>query len=259
MRIGFIGTGVITSAIVTGLCTSPLAVESIRVSPRNREKATVLAKQFDRVTVGTSNQDVLDHSDIVFLAVLPQTMKTILKDLDFRSNHKVIHLLAGVKISDIRLLVEPAKTIVRAVPLPCVAYHKGPIALFPRHETAVRLFEELGFAIIVDNEPQLELLSVVTALMAPYYALLSTVSDWAVNQGISQKNAAGYTASMFGALSLIAEQTADGDITSLVKESMTPGGLNELAMKTIDQEGGFSILVRALEKVRARVTGNQAS
>ncbi len=138
-----------------------------------------------------------------------------------------------------------------------MAYHKGPIALFPGYEAVIRLFENLGSAIVLDNEAQLESLSVVTALMAPYYALLSTVSDWAVSQGISRENATGYTASMFGALSLLAERSADGDIGSLVRDSMTRGGLNELAMETIDQNGGFANLVQALEKVRYKVDSKQ--
>lgn len=75
MRIGFIGTGGITSAIVTGLCTSRLEFDVIRVSPRNREMSLALKKRFDRVRIGESNQDVLDHSDVVILAILPQDMK----------------------------------------------------------------------------------------------------------------------------------------------------------------------------------------
>jgi len=255
MRIGFIGTGGITSAIVAGLCTSRLEFDVIRVSPRNRETSLALKKRFDRVRIGESNQDVLDHSDVVILAILPQDMKKILADLDFKSGQVVIHLLAGVKISEISPLIEPGITVIRAVPLPCVAIHKGPIALFPENETAVSLFEVLGSVIVVDSELQLESLSIVTALMAPYYALLNTVSDWAVNQGIGRKNATDYTTAMFGALSLIAEQPVDGDIRSLIKESMTPGGLNELAMSTIDERGGFDNVVHALDRVKIKVTG----
>jgi len=43
MKLGFVGTGAITSAIVTGLNASDAARDSILVSPRNAEVAAALA------------------------------------------------------------------------------------------------------------------------------------------------------------------------------------------------------------------------
>ncbi len=255
MHLGFIGTGVITSAIVTGLCTSQLPVESIWVSPRNKEKSRTLEQEFKQVKVGDSNQAVIDHSDVVVLGILPQQMGKILSDLKFRPDQTIVHLLAGIKISEVTGLIGPVKQVIRAVPLPCVAIHKGPIAMFPHNEDVCQLFEALGSNIVVDNEQQLESLSIITALMAPYYAMLETIVGWAVNQGISQKNASDYTASMFEALSLIAEEAKEGNLDILVKESMTPGGLNELAMTTIKQNGKFGNLIKALEQVQQKVGG----
>lgn len=253
MHIGFIGTGVITSAIVTGVCTSQLPVESIWVSPRNKEKSRILEQKFKQVNVGDSNQAVIDHSDVVVLGILPQQMEKILSDLKFRPDQTVVNLLAGITISEVIAQIDPVKQVVRAVPLPCVAIHKGPIAMFPHDEEVSQLFEALGSNIVVDNEQQLESLSIITALMAPYYAMLETIVRWAVNQGISQKNASDYTASMFEALSLIAEEAKEGDLDILIKDSMTPGGLNELAMATIEQNGGFENMIKALEQVKKKV------
>ncbi|MGD9115461.1 MAG: NAD(P)-binding domain-containing protein, partial [Desulfobacterales bacterium] len=78
MRLGFIGTGVITSAIVTGLCTLPKPLTSILVSPRNREKARNLASAFTNVKVASSNQEILDNADALVLAILPQNREKIL-------------------------------------------------------------------------------------------------------------------------------------------------------------------------------------
>lgn len=46
MKIGFIGKGHITSAIVEGLCTGDNPPDNIIVSPRNTEKAEKLAERF---------------------------------------------------------------------------------------------------------------------------------------------------------------------------------------------------------------------
>ena len=253
MRIGFIGTGTISSAMVTGLCTSQLPVESIWISPRNKDKSRDLNGKFELVKVGDSNQAVIDQSDIVVLGILPQNMKSILNNLTFRPDQTVVHLLAGIKISEVASQIEPAGQIIRAVPLPCVAIHKGPVVMFPRDEKILRLFENIGSVIVVESEKQLESLSVITALMAPYYALIETIVIWAKKEGINRKNASDFTTSMFEALSLIAGNSKDGHLNILIKESMTPGGLNELAMKTLDNHGGFRNLTEALLAVKKRV------
>ncbi len=253
MRLGFIGTGVITSAIVTGLCTLPKPMTSILVSPRNREKAEKLASTFSNVKIASSNQEILDNADALVLAILPQNRKEILSPLQFEKNHTVINLLAGTANADIEPLVAPANRLIRSVPLPCVSRHVGPIALFPDDDIAREIFETLGTVIAVDQESQLESLTIITALMAPYYALLEKVVNWAAKEGVGQKQATDYTASMFSALSAMAVELPDGNIGSLVQESMTPGGLNELAMKAITTKDGFDPWVFALNKVKERI------
>jgi pyrroline-5-carboxylate reductase len=253
IRLGFIGTGVITSAIVTGLCTLPKPMASILVSPRNRKKAEKLASMFSNVKVASSNQDILDNVDVVVLAVLPQNREEILSLLKFVNNHTVINLLAGTANADIAPLVAPASRLIRSVPLPCVSRHIGPIALFPDDDIAREIFESLGIVIAVDQESQLESLTIITALMAPYYALLESVVNWVVKEGVGQKQASDYTASMFSALCAMAVELPDGKIGSLVQESMTPGGLNELAMETITTKEGLNPWMFALKKVKEKI------
>jgi pyrroline-5-carboxylate reductase len=253
MRYGFIGTGGITTAIVTGLCTSDAAIEVIWLSPRNRENAARLSAEFALVNAAASNQEVIDNSDMVVLAILPQSKEAILSSLQFRRDQTVVNLLAGTPNDAIRPLVAPATNIVRAVPLPCTAIHKGPIAVYPRHDDAEAFFRPLGTVIALDQEAQLETLSIVTALMAPYYAFVEQVVAWAAGEGIQREKGAAYTASMFEALSAIAGNTVDGDIGRLITGCMTPGGLNEQAMATIDAQGGFRSLTEALDSVKRKI------
>jgi len=71
MQLGFIGTGEITSSIVTGLCSFGTTSHSIRLSPRNAAVATELSNRFKGISVASSNQEVLDHSDTIVIAVRP--------------------------------------------------------------------------------------------------------------------------------------------------------------------------------------------
>ena len=51
MNLGFIGTGKITSSVVTGICRSRISFKKIILSPRNKNVANKLKKQFQGMNV----------------------------------------------------------------------------------------------------------------------------------------------------------------------------------------------------------------
>src|SRR5258708_4965995 len=80
MQLGFIGTGEITSSIVTGLSSSGMLAHSIWLSPRNSAIANGLANRFQGISVASCNQEVLDHSDTIVIAVKPSAAITIVSE-----------------------------------------------------------------------------------------------------------------------------------------------------------------------------------
>ena len=78
MKLGFIGTGVISDAMIRGLLSTGDAVSEIIVSRRGREFSQKLATEFDTVRVEDDNQAIMDAADIVFLAVRPQIAEQVL-------------------------------------------------------------------------------------------------------------------------------------------------------------------------------------
>ena len=67
MKLGFIGTGIITTSVVTGFCESGMENLQIVVSPRNKERAQMLHEKYPEiVSVAADNQEVVDRSDWVF-------------------------------------------------------------------------------------------------------------------------------------------------------------------------------------------------
>ena len=73
MTIGFIGTGIISSYVVTGFCKSGREGIDIIVSPRSRDKSAALAAEFPQmVRVARDNQQVVDEAEWIFIAVLPE-------------------------------------------------------------------------------------------------------------------------------------------------------------------------------------------
>ena len=80
MRIGFLGTGAITEAVVTGLATAPEPPDIV-VSPRTIARSRALAQCFGNVAVAADNQAVLDRADIVVLARLGTVVSPLTEGL----------------------------------------------------------------------------------------------------------------------------------------------------------------------------------
>jgi pyrroline-5-carboxylate reductase len=71
MNLGFIGTGKITSSVITGICNSKISYKKILISPRNKKIAKNLKQKFKKVIIAKDNQEIVDKCDWVFLSVTP--------------------------------------------------------------------------------------------------------------------------------------------------------------------------------------------
>ena len=131
MKLGFIGTGALTSAIVTGLKSVADNSVSVLLSPRNDEIAASLASCYPDVRVAPDNQAVLDNCDTIMLAVRPQIAHEVLLELQFRRSHHVVSLIATLSREEITALTAPAERVTKALPMPMIAHRLGATVIFP--------------------------------------------------------------------------------------------------------------------------------
>lgn len=131
MKLGFVGSGVVTEAVVTGLLKSRSDISSIVVSPRNAQVASRLAGMSSLARIGRDNQDVVDASDITFLAIRPQISDEVITGLQFRPDQHVVSLIATLRHEKLAEWIRVPAKITRAIPLPTVADLQGMTAIFP--------------------------------------------------------------------------------------------------------------------------------
>lgn len=237
MQIGFIGVGKITNAIVEGLCTSSIEDTQIYLSPRNEANARRLAEKYAQVERLESNQQVIDRSDIVFIAVRPAVALEVLHTLVFREKQIVVSLIPLLKRTELLNAVAPATHVTRAVPTPTVMQHTGPILLFHSNDTVTQLFRHLGQPLEVTDEQQLHVLWTLTGLITPYYDLLHELSSWTIANGVDGTTGNQYIAGLFQALSFAAQQESHINFKELAQHAETPNGMNEQAGREIREKG----------------------
>lgn len=251
MRIGFLGTGAITSAMVTGLSGEGHA---IRLSPRNWEIATDLARRFPMVSVAASNQEVLDECEVAVIAVRPQIAQEVLAELRFRDDHHAISLVSGLRAGRLREMVHPARSVARAVPLPSTAKRRCPTAIYPRDRAAIDLFTPLGAAFAVDTEDEFDAFCTATATMATYFGFGDGVACWLTRHGIRQAEARDYVARIFSGMAQTALESPERSFAKLAAEHATKGGTNEQVLNDLTGHGVFERFSEALDAVMRRVT-----
>lgn len=255
MRLGFIGTGTITQAVVTGLLKFDFPFDRISLSPRNADTAAALAALDKRVQVCESNQEVLEASDVVCLAVVPQIAADVLSELHFDARHHVISFIAGMSIDEVRRLIRAHSKVVRAIPLPAVAEGNGSTAICPADRVATSLFSALGQAVEVDDEARFDALSAVTATMASFYAVLEAQASWLVRQGLDYDAARAFLSGY--AVGLAHDTTRSGkSFAGLIEHCMTPGGINEQVHNELSKRGTYAHFADALDRVLARIQGH---
>lgn len=253
MTIGFIGTGIISSYVVTGFCKSGREGIDIIVSPRSRDKSAALAAEFPQmVRVARDNQQVVDEAEWIFIAVLPEQALDVIRELTFTPEKKVINLVPMLDFQKVREIAGPLKLLVDVVPLPFCSRGIGPVVLNPPVDEVKELLSAIGTVVAVERPEQMALLRTVTALMSPYYMLLAKMVGWCCDNGLDEPTARAYVTSFTGALSQVAADWPE-PLEDLAGE-MTPGGLNWQALEYLKGQDNFAEWQKALQDVLERIS-----
>ena len=253
MKLGFIGTGKITLSVVTGICTSKISFQKILVSPRNRNIAQKLKKNFRKVNIAKNNQEVINKSSWIFLSVTPKVGEKVIKNLRFNTNQTIVSFISTINLSDLKKMIKVKSKIVRAIPLPPISLKKGPVPIYPPNKKVKKFFDNLGSTIEIKNEKLSINFWSTSGMMAAYYDILRVMSDWLVKKGIKKQDAQKYITSLFLALSEDAVVNSKKDLKHLVKESQTPKGLNEQGLKSMSQKGVYKSVVNTLNSIHKRL------
>ena len=253
MKLGFIGTGQITKAVINGILKSQIKYSKILISKRNLKISAELSRKSKKILIIKNNQEIINKSDWVFLAVTPTVAKKILKDLDFKKGQTVISFIATIKMNELKKYIKVTSKIVRAIPLPPISLKKGPIPIFPHNNKVKLFFDQIGTTIEIKNEKSSLNFWTTSSMMAPFYELLKTLSSWLISKGIKRNDAQKYITSLFVALSEDAIVNSKKDLKILIKNSQTPKGLNEQAVNELRKSGFYKSLIKTANSVLRRL------
>ncbi len=244
MRIGFIGTGTISAAVIEGL-QSLSEPPAIVVSPRSEAISRALAARFANVERAASNAEVAT-ADIVFLGMRPMHLEEAMAGIEFGPGQIVASMVAGFGLDAIRARW-PKATVCRFIPLPGIARGAGPMATYPAVPEIVKLVSPLGDLFVVADESKLHF-GGLNSFMSSYFELQRALIDAGIAADLPPADARGYVVSLLGMLADTAQQTPNALFGDLVEEHQTKGGLNERVRAKLLESGWFDVPAAVMQE-----------
>lgn len=254
-KLGVIGGGIMAENILKGILRAGLMNKTqITVSDLNPSRLSLLKKQF-HIKTEKDNKKLVSQSDLIVLAVKPQNMKELLKEVSANSDNKklFISIAAGVKSAAISRDLSGKGRIVRVMPNigakvleSASAVCKGPQAKRADIKITLSLFNSIGRTVFIKED----LMDAVTGLSGsgPAYVFLfiDAMADAGVKAGLPRATALELAIqTFFGASKLLLET---GETPASAKDQVTsPGGTTICGLHSLEKGSVRADIINAVE------------
>ena len=188
MRVGIVGAGVMAEAMISGLLADRVPASALVASHPRRERREFLAAEHG-IRAVSRNVDALGEAEIVVLAVKPQMLGRVMRELRgaLRSDQVVLSIVAGATLRSLTVgLGHPA--VVRAMPNTPAQIRRG-ITVWAASDTCSTAQRDLARAVLraLGAERQVadeDFVAMATALSGTGPTYLFAVMEALIDAGV---------------------------------------------------------------------------
>lgn len=259
VKIGFVGGGNMAAALIGGLADKLTEGANIHVVDINEDALNRLSNQFG-VTTATRIDEALAQCDVIVLAVKPQQMRDVVKEV---KPHVKVQLLlsiaAGIRATDLSRWLGGHEAIVRTMPntpalvgmgIAGMAAMKGVSA--QQREQAEAIMRAVGKTVWLDDEAQIDPVTAISGSGPAYvFYFIEAMQQAAKEMGLTEAQGTELAIETFrGAAQLAANAT---EPVALLRERVTSkGGTTYAALTSMEQGGVKEAIVRAVKAAAQR-------
>ncbi len=264
LRIAFIGTGSMGSAVLDGLLAAGHPKALISATTRTEAKAKALRDRGISALAGETSPDanalMAGDADLIVLGVKPYQIVDVLTELrgEIGKNAVVISMAAGIQLTTMAAVLDENPNIIRTMPNTPALVGKGVTGLAAAGsasqaavDAAKALFEAVG-SVLVIPETQIDALSAVSGSGPAWvYYIIEQWEKVAIAQGFSEDDS-----------KLLVRQTLSGSVellestgeepAELRRKVTSPGGTTERIIATMEQADLQGIFAQSLNAAVAR-------
>ncbi|MDA9796832.1 pyrroline-5-carboxylate reductase [Aquiluna sp.] len=259
LRVCFLGTGSMGSAVLRGLIDSGHPVELISATTKSEESAVSLrAIGVSALSVEQSpdaNALLSGDADVVVLGVKPYQIVDVLTEIaeELPKNSVVISMAGGIELKTVASALPEHKNLIRSMPNTPAMVGQAVTGL-ASHSTASAdaldaaqwLFSSVGEVVKVE-EQQINALSAISGSGPAWiYFIIEQWEKVAISKGFTQEQAETLVRStLFGSAALLADS---GEEPSVLRKNVTsPGGTTERIIATLDEANLEKLFSSALD------------
>ena len=253
-KITVIGGGNMGEAIIGGIRKN----YSVTVCEKDKSRQDHLRQTY-KVNTGEIKTSV-PGSDVIILAVKPQDIEEVLKEISPGSGPKilVISIAAGITTAFIEKHLPEKTRVIRTMPnMPAMigqgitAVARGKHAKQSDQDLASAIFDHLGKTVAV-GEDQLDMITAVSGSGPAYvFLLIETMIKAARSMGLNEELAKQLVRSTFlGSVNLL--EMKKEDAASLRSKVTSKGGTTEAAIEVFMKSNIEAIFAQALEAAKKR-------
>jgi pyrroline-5-carboxylate reductase len=252
--LGFIGGGAMGEAMIGGLLNSH-AVEPkvITASDPHKQRMADLESRFGIATT-TDNLAAARSADIVILAVKPQMLRFVFRDLcgKLRKDALVLSIIAGARIDSMAQGLKHA-SIVRSMPNTPAQVAEGmtvwtasPDVKQAQRDQAQAILRAFGKELFVSDEVFLDMATAISGSGPSYvFLFMEALIDAAVHLGFSRDDARMLVTQTVRGSAIYAERSPShpAEMRNLVT---SPGGTSAHALYQLEKGGFRTLLSKAV-------------
>ena len=252
--IATVGSGVMAEAIIAGVLRGRLVEPAQLVASHPRaERREQLATQYG-IRVTASNTDAVDGADVVILAIKPQMLARVGREIGphLRAGQLVISVLAGATTQAL-IGALGHRQVVRSMPNTPARLGKGMTVWFPTPDTtadqraqAAALLGALGAQLEVDDEKLVAMATAVSGTGPTYvFLVMEALIDAAVHLGFPRHMAHDLVIETLEGSTLFAKQSGmhPAELRNMVT---SPGGTSAAALHELESGRLRTVLSEAV-------------
>ena len=260
LRFAFLGGGNMAEALIKGLLTG------LGVAPRRIVATDIVPERCDhlRATYGiatsTDNPRAVQDSQVIFLAVKPQTVAALLASVApvVGRDRLIVSIAAGVPLSTLQHALPDSSRIVRVMPNTPALVLEGAAGISPSTAATAadialveKIFNAVGRATVVGDS----MMDTVTGLSgsgpAFVFALIEGLSDGGVLMGLDRPTATMLAAqTVLGAARMVLETGRHpGELKDMVT---SPAGTTIAGMEALEEGGLRGLMMTAVRRATER-------
>lgn len=263
MKIGFIGTGNMATAIIKGIVAKNfIAAEQIYLMDVDRSKAELLAIELGTHVI-QSVESLIESVDFVVLAVKPNIIEQVLtesKEMIETKKPVLVSIAAGTPTEKLyRYLDTDAEVpIIRVMPNVSVMVGKGAAAIcghdFASDEQldfVVQMFESVGKAWRLAEEDFSNFTALAGSSPAYAYLFIDSIARAGVKHGLPKQIATEMAAqAVLGSAEMILA-TGENPWT-LIDQVCSPGGTTVAGLLALEEEAFIATVVKGIDTTIAK-------